>query len=91
LITIIVATFLYSDFIPFSSLFSPSKVMFKRNVGTVDRVLRVVAGLGLIAYGVYAQSWIGAIGLVPLATAAMGSCPLYSLVGLSTCQVKQAS
>lgn len=56
-----------------------------KNVGTVDRVIRVVVGLALIAYGVMNSSWIGAIGLVPLATAAMGWCPAYLPIGLSTC------
>jgi hypothetical protein len=62
--------------------------MFKTNVGSLDRSARVVAGIGLL--GAMAAGWIGAwgwIGVVPLATAALGSCPLYSLIGLSTCPV----
>ncbi len=55
------------------------------NEGTVDRVLRVGLGLGLLALTVAGpQSPLGLIGLVPLVTGAVGSCPLYRLVGVST-------
>ena len=57
-----------------------------RNIGTIDRVLRIVLGLGLIAAAVAgpAEPW-GYIGAVPLVTAVVGWCPAYRLVGLSTC------
>ncbi len=58
----------------------------KQNVGGIDRVLRIVAGIGLIALavtGVFAP-W-GWIGVVPLATGAVGFCPFYPLLGVSTC------
>lgn len=58
----------------------------KTNVGGIDRIARVVLGLGLI--GLTLAGTIGPwgwIGLVPLATAAMGYCPAYRLLGLSTC------
>lgn len=60
--------------------------MFKSNVGGLDRTARVVAGLALLALTLTGTigAW-GWIGLVPLATGAFGTCPLYSLVGLSTC------
>lgn len=56
-----------------------------KNVGGIDKVVRVVLGLALIAYGVMTGSWLGALGLVPLATAAMGFCPAYLPLGVSTC------
>jgi len=56
----------------------------KKNVGGFDKVFRIVAGLGIIAAGVYFQSWWGAVGLVPLLTAAIGWCPLYAPLGLSS-------
>ncbi|MBX3658793.1 MAG: DUF2892 domain-containing protein [Ramlibacter sp.] len=61
----------------------------KRNEASWDRVLRVVAGLALI--GAAAEGAIGAwgyVGVVPLLTGAVGMCPLYSLLGISTCPVK---
>lgn len=60
------------------------------NMGTVDRVVRVIVGLALIAFalGMIAPgtgwNWIGWIGVVPLLTAVLGTCPAYSLVGCST-------
>lgn len=66
--------------------------LLPRNEGTVDRVVRVVLGLGLLsllAVGpVPGWGLAGLIGIVPLATAALGSCPLYTLFGISTCPVK---
>ncbi len=66
--------------------------LLPRNEGTVDRVVRVFLGLGLLsllAVGpVPGWGLAGLIGIVPLATAALGSCPLYTLFGLSTCPVK---
>jgi hypothetical protein len=57
-----------------------------RNEGTVDRVIRVIVGLGLLALTVVGpHSLWGLIGLVPLATGALGSCPLYSVLGIRTC------
>ncbi len=57
----------------------------KRNMGSADRVVRVVLGLAIIAAGAYFRSWLGLIGIVPLATAAIGWCPAYLPFGISTC------
>ncbi|NOQ93172.1 MAG: DUF2892 domain-containing protein [Methylophaga sp.] len=56
----------------------------KCNVGGLDRRLRIIAGLAIIAAGVYYQSWFGAIGLVPLLTGVIGWCPAYLPFGLSS-------
>ncbi len=56
----------------------------KQNVGTIDRVIRAVLGLVIIGWGVWAQNWWGAVGIVPLATAAIGLCPAYLPFGLNT-------
>ena len=61
----------------------------KRNIGNVDRIIRVVIGLVLVALGIYFNSWWGVIGLIPLITAAIGWCPLYAPFGLSTGSAKQ--
>jgi hypothetical protein len=61
-----------------------------RNVGSIDRILRIVLGLALIALTLTGAIGVwGWIGLVPLATAAMGFCPLYTVLGFSTCPVKR--
>lgn len=62
----------------------------KTNVGSIDRVLR--AGVGIALIGLTLTGTIGAwgwIGVVPLATALVGFCPAYSLLGLNTCSAKK--
>jgi hypothetical protein len=61
----------------------------QRNVGNIDKLLRVIAGIVLIAMVfVGPQTPWGWIGLIPLATAAMSWCPLYNLVGITTCPLE---
>ncbi|MEA3273861.1 MAG: DUF2892 domain-containing protein [Pseudomonadota bacterium] len=55
-----------------------------KNVGGIDRILRILAGLALIGWGFYAQNWWGAIGAVPLLTGLIGWCPMYLPLKLST-------
>lgn len=58
-----------------------------RNIGTLDRILRLIAGLVLLALVfVGPKTPFGLIGLVLIATAAMGWCPPYALFGISTCK-----
>ena len=62
------------------------------NVGTVDRAIRVLVGLVLLSFiltGETAARWLGLIGVVPLATAVVGSCPVYALFGATTCPLRQ--
>ncbi len=61
----------------------------KFNVGGIDRVLRILAGLGLIAWAALGGPVWAWIGIVPLATGAIGFCPVYPLLGLSTCPMKK--
>ena len=59
------------------------------NEGTIDRALRILIGLGLLAIVfVGPQTPWGWVGLVPLATGLVGYCPLYSLLGINTCALK---
>jgi len=60
------------------------------NVGTIDRILRAVIGLALIALTLAGTigAW-GWIGVVPLLTAALGFCPLYTMLGFSSCPMKK--
>ena len=67
--------------------------MLKKNEGTVDRALRVALGLALIA-AFFAMPeagyrWAFLLGIVPLATGLIGSCPLYTVLGINTCAVKR--
>jgi hypothetical protein len=60
------------------------------NVGKIDRALRAIIGLILIAYAIplgfpeTGWNWVGWIGVVPLLTAFVGFCPAYTLLGVST-------
>ncbi len=69
--------------------------MFKTNEGTVDRALRILVGLALLAWffldrGQGFWHYAKLIGIVPLVTGLIGSCPIYSILGLSTCPMKKA-
>ena len=58
-----------------------------KNVGIIDRALRAIAGLALIALAANGVIGIwGWIGVVPLATALIGWCPAYTLFGIKTCK-----
>jgi len=58
----------------------------QRNEGTVDRALRIIAGLGILSLVfVGPQTPWGWIGLVPLVTGLVGVCPVYSIFGIRTC------
>lgn len=65
--------------------------IFPRNEHNLERVARVVLGLGLLSLTVVGpQTLWGLVGLVPLATGLLGSCPLYTLLGVSTCSMNDA-
>jgi hypothetical protein len=59
----------------------------KKNVGQIDRVVRVVAGLAVLGAGYYFKSWWGVVGFGPLLTAWLGYCPAYQSFGFRTCSV----
>ncbi|MCB2072420.1 MAG: DUF2892 domain-containing protein [Novosphingobium sp.] len=63
--------------------------MFKTNVGSVDRILRIVLGVVLIALVFVGPKtpW-GWIGIIPLVTGLFSTCPVYSLLGIRTCRSK---
>lgn len=65
------------------------KAMVK-NVGTIDKVFRIIIGLGLLSLVfIGPQTLWGLLGIVPLATVLLGWCPVYSLFGLSSCSVAE--
>ena len=64
----------------------------EKNEGNLDRVIRIVLGLALIAYALFMPAaplavfaWIG---VIPLVTGLVGWCPLYRIFGMSTCPMK---
>lgn len=67
--------------------------MLAKNVGSIDRILRIVVGAALLLGfalnmgGTY--SWLYLIGIVPLATGLMSTCPLYSIIGVNSCATKK--
>jgi hypothetical protein len=63
-----------------------------KNVGKLDKVIRIVVGLVLFSLLYFLEKplgYIGLIGAVPLLTALVGYCPLYKIVGLSTCPLNK--
>ena len=63
--------------------------LMSRNEGTVDRVLRVIVGIGLLSLTVVGPKTMwGYIGLIPLITGLIGTCPIYTIFGMRTCPLK---
>jgi hypothetical protein len=56
----------------------------KRNEGVLDRCIRVIIGLAIVAWGFNTGNWWGLIGLIPLITGLVGYCHLYKILGIST-------
>jgi hypothetical protein len=64
--------------------------LFPANEGGIDRAVRIIGGLAILStVFVGPQSLWGLIGIVPLATGLIGSCPAYTLLGISTCGVRK--
>ena len=62
----------------------------KKNVGKVDRVIRVAIGLALVVLALYWGCWFtGIVGLGFIFSAAVGWCGLYKVIGISTCKIKK--
>ncbi len=64
----------------------------KVNVGSLDKVLRIIVGLGLLSLIFILegnQRWFGLIGIIPLVTALIGWCPLYVILGINSCPARK--
>lgn len=64
----------------------------EKNVGSLDRGVRIIVGLALLSLVFLRQDssrWFGLIGLVPLLTASLSWCPLYTVLGVKTCSVEK--
>ncbi len=64
--------------------------LLPKNEGTVDRAVRVIAGIAIVSLAFVGPKtpW-GYLGLLPIVTGLLGSCPAYTLFGLSTCPMKK--
>jgi hypothetical protein len=56
----------------------------QKNIGSTDKIIRIVAGIAILAIGLYYSSWWALLGLIPLVTAGISFCPAYALLGIST-------
>ncbi|MBU0603021.1 MAG: DUF2892 domain-containing protein [Gammaproteobacteria bacterium] len=62
----------------------------KSNVGSIDKILRIIVGIALIALAATGKIGVwGYIGVIPLLTGLFNFCPAYSILGVNTCKVKQ--
>ena len=57
----------------------------KPNMSMGERIIRVVIGIAIIAWGIVAKNWWGALGIVPLATGIIGWCGLYQIFNIKCC------
>ena len=64
--------------------------MFGKNVGGWDKILRIALGALLVLGALLGYGWWMWIGVVPLATGLLNSCPIYSLLGISTCPASKS-
>jgi hypothetical protein len=63
-----------------------------QNIGSIDRAVRLIAGIGLLSLVfVGPQTWWGLLGIIPLVTALVGWCPPYALLGINTCAARRTT
>lgn len=62
----------------------------KPNVGNIDKTIRLLLAVVILAAGAYFRSWWGLLAIVPFITGAISFCPLYSLLRINTCKIKKA-
>ena len=63
-----------------------------KNVGSIDKIIRFIVGLALLSLFFFMKGnlkYLGLIGLVPILTATVSFCPLYSIVGIKTCKTRK--
>jgi hypothetical protein len=58
----------------------------KKNMGKADRIIRGIIGLILLTIALFYHTWWGAIGVIPLATALIGFCPMYVIFSIKSCR-----
>jgi len=65
------------------------EVKMEKNIGGVDRAIRIILGLLIIGVGLYYKNWWGLVGIIPLLSGIRGSCMMYKLLGINTCKIKK--
>ncbi len=60
-----------------------------KNIGGIDRIIRILIGAALIVWAIMGGPIWAWIGIVPMATAIIGWCPPYAILGIKTCKMKQ--
>lgn len=64
----------------------------KKNIGNIDKVIRLMIGLFIIIYvGFVLNSWWGLIGIIPVFTVVTSNCMLYSILKINTCKIKETA
>jgi len=63
---------------------SEEEFKMSKNVGKIDRLIRIIIGIIIIAFGIYFKSWWGIIGLIPIVTGIIRFCPLYVPFNITT-------
>jgi hypothetical protein len=59
-----------------------------KNIGLTDKIIRFAVAIAIVIMGIVYQSWWGILAIVPLLTATISFCPLYSILGMGTCRIK---
>ena len=61
-----------------------------KNIGNIDKIIRIIIAISIMIFGVVNQSLLGLIGIIPLLTALMSWCPLYTVLGIkTTCSIQE--
>jgi hypothetical protein len=58
------------------------EALMMKNISCAERSIRIVIGLGIIGWGIFASNWWGALGLLPIITGLVSFCPLYKMLGV---------
>lgn len=70
--------------------FTRKGMIMTRNIGGIDRAVRIIVGLALLSLVAFVEGdarWWGLLGFVPLLTGLFSVCPLYTILGVNTCPV----
>ena len=63
--------------------------MFHKNIGKIDKIIRITIGLLFLCLGYYYHTYWGLIGILPILTVTVSFCPLYAILGIHTCPMDE--